>query len=145
MTSGGDFSMYTGGEANKTSIIKHFFQPTSSAQADDEYNSLRISISIRDCLEMRDARCISGLHMQIGGNHVHIVNGVDGGVWLNEEKQTLPCSKHNIYMKQATSKFIHIMGYGFTIRYDNAQALYINLKPAVFENKVLTIRFMFIY
>lgn len=81
------------------------------------------------CDGIVNARCIVGLTILYQGQTLDVDGGRNGDVILDGNILTLPFSNENIYVKQVTSLFKLIRGFGFHILYDSAQRVYVNLGP----------------
>lgn len=96
---------------------------------------LNIKAIKKVCDETPNARCITKVTIGFQGDEIILQSGKYGGVSINGDLITLPFSNDKFYIKQVTSLFKLVRGFGFRILYDSAQRLYINLNP-YYLNKV---------
>ena len=97
--------------------------------------TLAISVTMKVCDGTPHARCIVRVTVAFQDELLIINGGRTGDVALNGEVLTMPFSNDEIYVKQVTSLFKLIRGFGFHILYDGAQRIYVNLGP-FYLNKV---------
>lgn len=94
------------------------------------------------CDGIGNARCIVGLTILYQGLSIYVGGGRNGEVILDGSTLTLPFSNENIYVKQVTSLFKLIRGFGFHILFDSAQRVYVNL-GSHYLDKVMTFCIVF--
>jgi len=95
-------------------------------------HGVTITVTLRQCEDNANARCVVGLDVTSQGHEVSLEHGQ---IYVNDVGVTLPYSDDVVYIKQATSLFLLIRAFEVTVTFDRAQRLSINLGP-FFESKV---------
>lgn len=121
----------------KTQHAYNQFQPSADAVAEDSRAALVIRAFHDDCGDAIDGRnCISGVRVETRGDKVTIqgdivkINGKDLTSFIREQ----PYLSSTLYVKQATSKFMMIKGFGFRVLFGYRQ-IFISVDP-FYDNKV---------
>ncbi|XP_064613991.1 LOW QUALITY PROTEIN: SCO-spondin-like [Liolophura sinensis] len=110
-------------------------EPDRGQAEDDPRASLNVRLLYEQCNAARQFSCVTGLIVQTRGATVRIEKDFSVTINGREMSRSLPYSSRNIYVKQVTSLFKMISGFGFQILYDGDSRVYIKVEP-FFKNKI---------
>ena len=115
-------------------------QPTDGTSLEDTRNDFKIRVSHDDCGEnVNERNCVDGIIIETQGNTIEIQgengdNVIINGVDYSSSIETSPFLSRVVYVKQATSLFKLIRGFGFRVLY-GYRRIYVSVDP-FYDNKV---------